>query len=658
MTVIFWHKLQKHCGALVCCVLCIGLLLQGCAGVAPVQSNVVPGNVSAGPPADFLMPKGLFVKPVAAGAAVAKSTPLAPSPLSFMASAPSVAEVLVYASPVNQAYFAKGNLDTKANIRVWDVFLRKYKIPFKLLTSVDQLEQARPGVLLLPSSVALSEREKQAVLAFRAKGGGVLASWLTGVRSESGEWLGFGFMESALDTQVVGSTEADEDDNFMMPHGDNPVTHYLPAGLRVWLERAKEWYPLRLVGRYPAAQIMDWSRTFVPGKIGTAIVFDERAQPSGKPSRSVVLGYPERLWLASDPKLLEALAHNALMWLLRQPDAFVAAWPSPYTSAFVMAVAAHDVIAEVDFNFAKLLEDAGGRATYYLLSENAKKSASVLNRIQARGHEVAFLADRYKGFRDQSSAEQSKRFDTMRNEFKDAGIDAGSDLGFHAPMESYDKTTEKILKERTFGYYISFMDATDSRLPFISPPGAGVSPQSAKALVVLPRTQNGPEDVIEDGDGGASLQAFLNEVTLAEQMSGLSVIRIPNQTLLSPAQQAEIFKSLKARQATMWITPARQVAQWWRERERVSAQLVSGAAVPQLKVTIQGDGPLQQSVAVWVNLPEAGTNLRLVARGSAEKLPKIVQVDAWRSAVILQGLTPADYQWEMYFDRPIAPSAQ
>ena len=153
-----------------------------------------------------------------------------------------------------------GGVDAKVNIRIWETFLRKYNITFRIVSSIEQLEGIQSGVLLLPSSVALSEREKQAVIGFRAKGGSVLASWLTGVRNEKGEWRGFDFMANALDTMVVGNTEEAEDDTFMMPYGDSPITHHLPAGLRVWLARPKEWYPLRLIGRHPAAQIMDWSR--------------------------------------------------------------------------------------------------------------------------------------------------------------------------------------------------------------------------------------------------------------------------------------------------------------------------------------------------------------------------------------------------------------
>jgi hypothetical protein len=626
------------------------LLLQGCTSVSTLPAKARNG-LPAQLPTGFFIPTGTFNK-------LAQEAKPAPSPtITPIVSAPTtppkrfVPEVLVYASPSTQDYFATGGLDAKVNIRIWETFLRKYNITFKVVSSIEQLEGLQSGVLLLPSSVALSEREKQAVIGFRAKGGSVMASWLTGVRNEKGEWRGFDFMANVLDTMVVGNTEETEDDTFMMPYGDSPITHHLPAGLRVWLARPKEWYPLRLIGRHPAAQIMDWSRANTSGKPSSTIVFDERAQSSGHLSRSVVLGYPEHLWFSADPKLLEAIAHNSLMWLLRQPAAYKTAWPYPDASSFVMAVEATEVLVDIDLNFAKSMEDAGGRATYYVMSENIAKSAGILKKIQAQGHEVGYFADRYVGFKDQPANVQIKRLDDMRKAFADAGVVIAPDAGFHAPMDSYDKTTEKLLNERAFGSFMAVHDVTDSRLPYIAPIAAEGNP-IGKPMVVLPRTQNGPEEYMEEGDPEVGLKNFLDEVELTDQMGGLSIVRLPVQTLLTKVQLAEIFKHLKARRDRMWLTTATHAAEWWRERERVNIRLESGAAAPQLTVTIKGEGALKQAAMLWVNLPESGSNLRLVPRGNYAKSPKIASIDIWRAAVVLEGLAPGEYHWDVYFDRP------
>jgi hypothetical protein len=627
------------------------LLLQGCASVSTLPSKALNG-LPAQLPAGFFIPTGTFNK-LAQEAKPAPAPTITPT-ASVSAAPPRrfVPEVLVYASPSTQDYFATGGVDAKVNIRIWETFLRKYNITFRIVSSIEQLEGIQSGVLLLPSSVALSEREKQAVIGFRAKGGSVLASWLTGVRNEKGEWRGFDFMTNALDVRVVGNTEDAEDDNFMMPHGDSPITHHLPAGLRIWLERSKEWYPLRLLGRYPAAQIMDWSRTFTSGKPSSTIVYDERAQSSGQLSRSVVLGYPEHSWLSADPKLLEAIAHNSLMWLLRQPDAYIAAWPYPYASSFVMAVEATEVLVDSDLNFAKLMEDAGGRATYFVMSENIAKSADILKKIQAKGHEIAYFGDRFDGFKDQPVETQSKRLDAMRKAIKDAGVIIAPDAGFHAPMDSYDRNTEKLLSERAFGSFMAFKDATDARLPYISTmisPVDVATGAASKSLIVLPRTQNGPEESMEEGDPEVGLKNFLDELELSEQMGSLSIARVPNQSLLTKVQLTEIFNHLKVRRERMWLTTASQIAEWW--RERVNIRLESNAGLPRLTVAVKGTTSLQKAAMILVNIPEAGSKLRLKAHGSYEKLPKIIKYDSWRDAIVLEGWAPGQYHWDLYFDR-------
>lgn len=60
-------------------------------------------------------------------------------------------------------------------------------------------------------------------------------------------------MCEVLDVQVVGDTQGEKDETYMVVHGDSPVSHRLEAGTRVWLERVPNQLPLRLVGKQEAA---------------------------------------------------------------------------------------------------------------------------------------------------------------------------------------------------------------------------------------------------------------------------------------------------------------------------------------------------------------------------------------------------------------------
>jgi Polysaccharide deacetylase len=628
----------------------ISVSIIGCAG--PSSPALTKGHKFEEPKSGFFLPADRFGK--------TKQTPTLPQPkafpriASFSHGQKMVSKVVLYVSPTTQNFLINGNVDPGYAPQVWEVFLKKYKIPYQIASSLRQLEaSSRDGisVLILPSTVALSSGEKQAVLNFRANGGSVFATWLCGVRDEHGAWVGFEFMENVLDAKVVGDTSKDKDDNFVMPQGDNPVSNALPAGQRVWLERIQEWYPLRLVGRNSAAHVMDWSRTFDAEKHTAVMVFDERETGPTGASRTVVIGYPERLWQSADPKHLEAINYNAITWLLRLQSAYKAAWPAPYSSATALTIDAAEVIAAPDMSLASLFENIGARATYYSVAEHVPKSAANLKILQARGHELAFMGDTFNGFKGQPIATQASRIEKMQQKFKEVGLAMPKNPGFHAPTESYDKSTESVLRQSGFSHYISFMDATDSRLPFIAQDATSSSAQ-AVATVVLPRTQRGPEDATEEGDIDDGLKSFFAELTLAEKMSGLSVIRLPTQSILPIEDWEKVVNDLKARKDRMWMATGWQIANWWRERERVNAFIEGNSNASELKVEISGSTELKEPVAIWINLPRAESIMTLEAinpLSSQQTLPKTYRVDQWRAGVLLSDLKPGIFRWKLQF---------
>ena len=214
--------------------------------------------------------------------------------------------------------------DPTTSMRIWENYLGANKISYARISGAADLNRVTPsGLLLLPSTVVLSESEQKAVFQWRNRGGSVLSTWLTASHSETGVPLGDAFMREVLDVQVVGDTQGEKEDTYMIVHGDSPVSHRLEAGTRVWLERVPQQLPVRLVGQQEAAQIMSWSRTNNSQKPSGLLAFNERKMPSGLYSRTVTLGYPEQNWLRSDPKQLNAVHEGLLSWLWRRPQAYL-----------------------------------------------------------------------------------------------------------------------------------------------------------------------------------------------------------------------------------------------------------------------------------------------------------------------------------------------
>jgi hypothetical protein len=599
-------------------------------------------------PKHFFMPSGAFKPTGSAAPGVASPTQHALS-RKFKAP-PPLTQIALYASPTTRTYLGFGGLDATAAVRTWENFFRKYRIPYQTVVGVDVLEAMGPGVLVLPSQVALSEREMAAIAGFRARGGSVLATWLNGVRGPGGEWLGFSFMERALDARVVGDTANDGDVNYIMTHGDGPITYNMPAGQRVWLDRVEGVYPLRMVGDQSAASVMDWGRSILLDRALDVIVFSEKLQPSTNVSRSVVLGYAEQQWLSTDPAATEAVAYNALLWLLRQPSVHLAAWPYPFTNAVSFSVEAAEKVDQVDIKFSKQIEKIGARATYYLLTQKAAASAEGLRTLLAQGHDLGYLGDDFEGFRGQAEDKQRTRLLAMQQQLKSAGLAVGTDRGFAAPMDSLDKTTAALVNELGLGHFLSLSDLSEARLPVLVPRAAGEASKEP-SLVLLPRTMGNPEALI-DADPADGLRQFLKELDVSLAMGGLSLLRFPNQSLLTEDDWKSIFDRLKESAPRGWFALNGQIAQWWRERSQVVVGMDVSSGTPKLTVTINTKAPLTYPPAVVVSVPIPYSGVILVPDGHAHALTTTTALDPWRVAVSLKGLPPGTYQWSMAFDLP------
>ena len=615
--------------------------LAGCSGN---RLSVSPGRTSDDP-STMIVPPGAYKR--VGNSSTQPRVDAAPLQADRRLVAPAQREVMVsiFVSSATSAAFKSAGADYAMNLQVWEQFLRKYQLPYRLVRSAEELEKAPGGTLILPSAVALSARERNAIDSFRSRGGDILATWLTGVRDDSGTWQGFDFMRRVMDVEVVGDTQNEQDDTFLITSGSSPVSHHLAAGMRIWLERVKGWYPVRLRGLVGAGYMLDWSRTVGAEKTDAVIAFGERPQQGG--SRAVVLGFPERLWLSADPRLLESLVHNALLWTLHQPDVYLAPWPHPYRSATVLAVEGVDNFGAIDAEFAKRLESLGRRATYLIATAELAKSLKLLKEFAHQGHEIAYFGDTFEGFRNQPKELQAKRLHAMRASVKASSLPVARDAGFRAPMDAYDKATQQLLVELGFGYHIAFMDTTDTCLPVIPESNADAD-MTRSGFVIMPRTLPGPEEAAEiDPDEG--IAGFVKALKLSQQMGCLAIVAVPNQSLLTPDQLDELLAGWDEPQSATWSAPAAAVAQWWREHARIRTAWVLDHPQPHLQVTVLGDGPLAFEHAIWVNLPEGGGTIRLLDANGMPAPATIARVDAWRAAILLKGTAPGRYAWQMQF---------
>jgi peptidoglycan/xylan/chitin deacetylase (PgdA/CDA1 family) len=89
--------------------------------------------------------------------------------------------------------------------------------------------------------------------------------------------------------------------------------------------------------------------------------------------------------------------------------------------------------------------------------------------LMRRGHEIAYHADVHFGFKGDAPQEQELRIRFMKQQMQAIlGDSVHLATGFRAPTESYDATTETLLRKHGLLHHAADESAHEDRLPFFS----------------------------------------------------------------------------------------------------------------------------------------------------------------------------------------------
>ncbi|MDP2221694.1 MAG: polysaccharide deacetylase family protein [Hydrogenophaga sp.] len=427
--------------------------------------------------------------------------------------------------------------------------------------------------------------------------------------------------------------------------GDNPVSNS-PAGLRVWLERVPNQLPLRLIGKNEAAYIMSWSRTLGAKKPAGLIAFDERRISKYITSRTVTLGFPEQNWLRSDTRQLSAITRGALSWLFREPHAYVGAWPSPYQNAILFAIQAAEPVRQAEVDIGNAYRKLGGVATYYVLGSNIDKAVPFVEKIAAQGHEIGFYGDIFESFDKQPESQQLERLETMKKQVLKSGLKIQEPFSFSTPMNGYDSTTRRLLEEKGFGNYLSFMELTESALPFVASRNSDGSPRTT----VLPRTLTSPEEVIMEFGAEDGMTSYLDSLDMSTKMGGISVVSIPSENLIPPEELRRLFDKFSKLNDQSWFSSARQISHWWSQREGISVLLEPHPQGYSLSTTVTKAISSSNSIGIWINLPRLDSRIQILGLTDTDKSPAVLVKDGFRVVMNLSVPAVGQKKWLIKFD--------
>ena len=555
-------------------------------------------------------------------------------------------QVYLYESPLTKAFFAANGALYDAMKDRWRTYLRQSTNSFKEVSRAGLLGGLSPGVLVLSSAVLLDEDERKAIEVFANAGGSVLVTWGTGARDAKGRWAGYGFIEKLLDMKVVGKLAQEDNERFVNTFGDGPLTWALPGGERFFLGEIAET-PLRVDSPRLAARYFTWQRFPAPKKSNGAVAYREQGA-----SRRVYIGFSEASWDYDERGRLPKLFDGIMAWLQHEVVVSKAAWPNGELSAQLLEMDT-EAKFENSVNFAKDLDAANIRGTFYALTSIAVQNRETLEQL-AKKHEIGYHAEVHFGFKGKSEEVQAQRLNTMANDMKNVlGARATADVtGFRAPTESWDPTTEKLLRKLGVRHHVADPASSEARVPFFSRSEPSLGPD--KAIVVLPRTQMDDLNYLGlklSNEKASELIAL--DFDYLHEAGALGVLSVHSQNYGPEGLMAYLtppyVKRLQEHRLDVWAASGAEIAQWWRERERVQFQ--PGKLIAnRITFVVQTPGKVKGITFVVTHAVADGVLKHVVPAQSGLPLPEISRIDPWRSMLVFRDELPVGtYTYELTF---------
>lgn len=555
------------------------------------------------------------------------------------AQGPARVPMYLYTSPTTEHYLRSQGQSYEPMVKLWRAYFKRRGSTANEVTREQLIAGIESGVLILPSAVALDESERDAIARFAGRGGSLLGSGLFGTRDARGQFVGLDFLHSTFQIRTKGFFPA-TDDSFFMPFGDGPVTWPIPAGRRMPLVTEKDAV-LRIASGNVAAVAMDWSRSQPTGP-DAVMSFAESAR-----SRVAYFSFADTAWRHTDDVIL--VLDATLGWLRREPQAYKSAWPDGHVAAHLMEMDTEDKFESAP-NFAKDLESQGFKGTFYCLTSEAIRYPDIVRDLIARGHEIAYHADVHFGFKGASPGEQELRIRFMKQQMQGIlGERSKEATGFRAPTESYDATTEMLLRKHGMLHHAADESASEDRLPFFSTSEYEVGHD--KALVVLPRTQ------MDDVTFRKGLKYTIEQVRvilahdldLTVRSGAFGLLSVHTQHYvdggLMHRTMGEYVQKVASYGDRLWVARGDEIASWWRQRDAVHVdQKWTGKT---LQVSLQTTAAVR-GFTVFVTLPEKNAPVHVATMPDGTAV-RIKPIDAYRSALVFDTLPSGTTQASISF---------
>lgn len=465
------------------------------------------------------------------------------------------------------------------NIDTWESFMKQIKMRYEIIDdqTIELGKLDKYGLLILPGSKSLSDRELINIKKFIEKGGSIFATSGIATFSDEGKWRGWDFFKEVFGMSFTKELEPEEyKSKIHTIRGNLPITAGIPTGyslnIATWdrpiyaeirdprTEQVSFWYDYRselgLVNDNINKSAGISYGTYGKGRF-IWFGFELNSVIGREEARS-----DENYWT-----YFSRLVENSVNWLTYLPTAYVNNWPAPYKAAAVFVpVVGKDAQNVKHLN--SLLKTKGYPATFFVDPVAAQKDTNIIRSLKSYG-EVSTIAD--IGFPGDNSIEDttSEMYDKSTqlsnlkaSKFLTDNLSGSSAKGFMPRYGYYNNETKQIMNQAGLSYIVtdSITDRSEPKIEI----------WNEEPVLIINGTARDDYKIIDEyGLKERSFQSYTYEEDIDRLLfeGGLYVLKIHSDSQMKPENIQVVDDVLTyIRNKNIWLTSLEEINSWWNKR--------------------------------------------------------------------------------------------
>lgn len=501
--------------------------------------------------------------------------------LTMISSSRTETAAILY-SKYTENMLPEGSTWVNDNIDTWESFMKQLKMRYEIIDdqTIELGKLEKYGLLILPGSKSLSDRELIHIKKFIERGGSIFATSGIATFSDEGKWRGWDFFKEVFGMSFTKELEPDEYKSKVHTiRGNLPITAGMPTGYS--LNIATWDRPIYAEIRDPrTTQVSFW----YDYRSELGLVNDNINKSAGiaygtyGKGRFIWFGFELNSVIGREENksdenywtYFSKLIENSVNWLTYLPTAYVNNWPAPYKAAAVFTPVVSKNAGNVRY-LNNILKNKAYPATFFVDPAIAEKDSNVVRTLHNFG-EVAAIADvGFPGdntFLDTLSEMYDMETQLLNLRAAKSEIERFSNSvvkGFMPEYGYYNSETKQMMSRTGLKYLItdSLTDRSEPKIEI----------WNEEPVLIINGTARDDHKIIKDyGLSDQSFQRYTYEEDVDRLLfeGGLYVFKIHSDYQMRPEYVQVVDKVLTyIRSKNIWLTSMEELNSWWSKRGEV-----------------------------------------------------------------------------------------